>query len=111
AKLDKLLEKVQSKVEGWKSKLLYNGVSRGNSLRTLAYLSISRHSFCTQGMMLPSLPMIGTLLFSHATSRVYTSLNESLKVLRCVFILSYFIYQIIWGCKDQICSSLPITYP
>ncbi|KAF6145174.1 hypothetical protein GIB67_020365, partial [Kingdonia uniflora] len=40
-KLDKLLEKVQSKVESWKVKLLSNGVSKGNPLRTLAYLSMS----------------------------------------------------------------------
>ncbi|KAF6148582.1 hypothetical protein GIB67_042541 [Kingdonia uniflora] len=37
AKSDKLLEKVQSKVEGWKGKLLFNRVSKGNLLRTLAF--------------------------------------------------------------------------
>ncbi|KAF6145772.1 hypothetical protein GIB67_016221 [Kingdonia uniflora] len=36
AKSDKLLEKVQSKVEGWKGKLLSNGGSKGNPLHTLA---------------------------------------------------------------------------
>ncbi|KAF6164011.1 hypothetical protein GIB67_028715 [Kingdonia uniflora] len=52
-----------------------------------------------EGMMLSSLPMIGALLFSHAASRVYTSLKGSTKVDVTNVVIPLFL---LWRATDDV---------
>ncbi|KAF6150862.1 hypothetical protein GIB67_020945 [Kingdonia uniflora] len=56
-----------------------------------------------KGMMLSSLPMISILFFSHAASKVYTSLKGSMKVVVTNVVIPLFLlWRALWRATDDV---------